>query len=134
MRVVSKTYLDMMQKTKFLAVFQTAANHSRKVFSVSQEYRGVCCKERMLQRTVFINKTRMIQRTQMLQRTRRNTIGRHSTRVRMTCSIIVFTRERLLMLFMCVRLFMLFIRESLFIVLPRKECSCFPNLHAQCIK
>jgi len=33
----------------------------------------------MLQRTVFINKIRM------LQRTRRNTIGRRSTRVRMTC-------------------------------------------------
>ena len=33
----------------------------------------------VLQRTVFINKIRM------LQRTRRNTIGRHSTRVCMTC-------------------------------------------------
>jgi len=33
----------------------------------------------MVQRTVFINKIRM------LQRTRRNTIGRRSTRVRMTC-------------------------------------------------
>jgi len=35
--------------------------------------------ERMLQRTVLVNKIRM------LQRTRRNTIGRRSTRVRMTC-------------------------------------------------
>ena len=43
----------------------------------------------MLQRTVFINKIRM------LQRTRSNTIGRRNTRVRMTCSIIVFTRKRL---------------------------------------
>ena len=33
----------------------------------------------MLQRTVLINKIRI------LQRTRRNTIGRRSTRVRMTC-------------------------------------------------
>jgi len=41
--------------------------------------------ERMLQRTVFINKIRMLQRTQILQRTRRNTIGRRSRRVRMTC-------------------------------------------------
>ena len=41
--------------------------------------------ERMLQRTVFINKFRMLQRWQMLQRTRRYTIGRRSTRVRMTC-------------------------------------------------
>jgi hypothetical protein len=51
----------------------------------------------------------------MLQRTRRNTNGRPSTRVRMTCSIMVFTTERLFVLFMCVRMFM-FIRESLFIV------------------
>jgi len=38
----------------------------------------------MLQRTVFFSKIRMLQRKQMLQRTRRNTIGRRSTRVRMT--------------------------------------------------
>jgi hypothetical protein len=44
-----------------------------------------CYNERMLRRTVFINKIRMLQRTQMLQRTRRNTLGRRSTRVRMTC-------------------------------------------------
>ena len=37
--------------------------------------------ERMLQRTVFINKIRMLHRTQMLKRKRRNTIGRRSTRV-----------------------------------------------------
>ena len=42
-------------------------------------------RKEMLQRTVSINKIRMLQRTQMLQRTRRNTIGRRSTRVRMTC-------------------------------------------------
>jgi hypothetical protein len=42
-------------------------------------YNERCNKERMLQRTVFINKIRM------LQRTRNNTIGRRSTRVRMTC-------------------------------------------------
>jgi len=39
----------------------------------------------MLQQTVFINKIRKLQQTEMLQRTRRNTIGRRSTRVRMTC-------------------------------------------------
>ena len=54
---------------------------------------GVCYNERMLRRKVFVNKMRM------LQRTRRNTIGRRSTRVRMTCSIIIFTKERLFMLF-----------------------------------
>ena len=43
-------------------------------------------KERMQQRTVFINKIRM------LQRTRSNTIGRRSTRVLMTRSIIFSTR------------------------------------------
>jgi hypothetical protein len=52
-----------------------------------------------LQRTGFINKIRMLQRTEMLQRTRRNTIGRRSTRVRMTFSIITSTTETLFMLF-----------------------------------
>jgi len=46
---------------------------------IRTKYSGVCFKKRMLQRTVFINKIRM------LQRTWRNTIGRRSTRVRMTC-------------------------------------------------
>ena len=69
----------------------------------------------MLQRIVFINKIRMLQWTQMLQRTQRNTIGRRSTRVRMTC------KERLFMLLMCVRLFMLLIRESLFIVFTKER-------------
>jgi hypothetical protein len=88
----------------------------------------------MLQQTVFNNKIRMLQRTQMLQLTRRNTIGRRSTLVRLTCSIIIFTRERLFMLFMCVRLFMIFIRGSLFIVFTEENCLCFSNLHVQCIK
>jgi hypothetical protein len=44
-------------------------------------YTRVWYNERMLQRTVFINKIRM------LQQTRRNTIGRHSTRLRMTCRV-----------------------------------------------
>jgi len=69
----------------------------------------------MLQRTVFINEIRM------LQRTRRNTIGRRSTRVRMTCSIIVLSRERLFLLFVCVRLFVLFIRESLFLIFTKER-------------
>jgi len=43
------------------------------------KYSGVRHNERMLQGTVSSNKIRM------LQRTRRNTIGRRSTRVRMTC-------------------------------------------------
>jgi len=46
------------------------------------------------QRTVFINKIRKLQRTQKLQRTWRNTIGRRSTRVRMTCRAFPFWLER----------------------------------------
>ena len=42
-------------------------------------YNEQCYNERLLQRTVFINKVRM------LQWTRRNSIGWRSTRVRMTC-------------------------------------------------
>jgi hypothetical protein len=49
---------------------------------ISAKYSGVCYNDRMLQRTVFINKIRVLKRTQMLQRTRRNTIGRRSMRVR----------------------------------------------------
>jgi len=48
----------------------------------------------MLQQTVFINKIRMLQQTHMLQRTRRNTIGRRSTRVRMTCQAFPLSLER----------------------------------------
>jgi len=51
-------------------------------------YSGVCYNERILQRTVFINKIRM------LQRTRRNTTGRRSTRVRMTCRAFPLWLER----------------------------------------
>ena len=39
----------------------------------------------------------------------------------MESSIIVFTKERFFMLFMCIRLFMLFIRESLFIVFTKER-------------
>jgi len=42
----------------------------------------------MLQRTVFINKIRMLQRTHW------NTIGRRSTRVRMTCRAFPLWLER----------------------------------------
>jgi len=48
----------------------------------------------MLQRTVFINKIRMLQRTQMLQWARRNTIGRRSRRVCMTCRAFSLWLER----------------------------------------
>jgi len=47
-----------------------------------------------LQRTAFINKIRILQRTKMLQRTRRNTVGRCSTRVRMTCRAFPLCLER----------------------------------------
>jgi hypothetical protein len=58
--------------------------------NIYQKYSRVCYneqfdKERMPQRTIFINKIRILQRTHMLQRMRRNTIGRRSTRVRLTC-------------------------------------------------
>jgi hypothetical protein len=39
----------------------------------------------------------------------------------MESDIIVFTRERFFMLFMCIRLFMLFIRESFFIVFTKER-------------
>ena len=45
----------------------------------------------------------------------------------------VFTRERLFTIFMCVRLFMLFIWESLLIVSLRKDFM-LSNLNVQCIK
>jgi hypothetical protein len=53
--------------------------------------------ERMLQRTVFINKIRM------LQRWRRNTTGRRSTRVRMTSRAFPLWLERLSSLLSSVR-------------------------------
>jgi hypothetical protein len=56
----------------------------------------------------------MLQRTHMRQRTRRNIFI-------VECAIIVFTKERLFMLFMCVRFFMLFIRESLFVVFTKER-------------
>jgi hypothetical protein len=60
-------------------------SHSFPYFDI---YSGVCYKERcynerMLQRTVCVNKIRMLQRTQMLQQRRRNTIGRRSICMRM---------------------------------------------------
>jgi len=57
-------------------------------------------KIRMLQRKVFIYKFRMLQlkvfvnKIRMLQRKRRNTIGRRSTRVRMTCLAFPLWLER----------------------------------------
>ena len=63
----------------------------------------------------------MLQRTQMLQRTRKDTIGQRSTRVPTKCSTVVFTTERVFMLFLCVRLFMLFIREILFLVITKEN-------------
>ena len=62
----------------------------------------------MLQRAVFINKIRMLQRTIFCA-------------FIIESSIIVFTRELLFMLFMCVRFFMLFIRESLFIFFTKER-------------
>jgi len=51
-------------------------------------------------------------------------------------SIIVFTRERLFMLFMCVTLFMLFIMESLFIVFTKERLFMLFKFTrtVQCIK
>jgi len=61
---------------------------------LESKYSGACYNERMLQRTVFINKIRMLQRTQMLQRKLRNTVGRRNTRVRMTCRASTLWLER----------------------------------------
>jgi hypothetical protein len=57
-------------------------------------YNEQCYNERMLQRTGFINKFRILQRTQMPQRTRRNTIGRRSKRMPMTCLAFPLWLER----------------------------------------
>jgi len=80
----------------------------------------------------------------MLQQTWRNTIGQHTTHVHIKCwafllwsehqssSLLSFvrfsylliwalSRERLLLLFMCVRLFMLFVRGSLLIVFTKER-------------
>jgi hypothetical protein len=57
-------------------------------------YNERCYNKRMIQWTVFINKIRMLQRTQMLQRTWRNTVGWHSTRVRVTCRAVPHWLER----------------------------------------
>jgi hypothetical protein len=43
----------------------------------------------------------------------------------MESSIIVVTRERMVMFFMCVRLYMLFIRKSLFIVFTKERLYFF---------
>jgi hypothetical protein len=77
-----------MLQLKFLSINQDATT---KVF---------INKIRMQQRTVFINKIRMLQRTvfinkiRMLQRTQRNTIGRRSKRLRMTCRAFPLWLER----------------------------------------
>jgi hypothetical protein len=52
------------------------------------KYSRVCYNERMLQRTFFINKIKM------LQRTWRNTTGRRSTSVHMTCGAFPHWWER----------------------------------------
>jgi hypothetical protein len=52
----------------------------------------------------------------------------------MESSIIVLTRERLFMLFMCVRLFMNFIRERLCIVFTKERLFMFSDLHVECIR
>ena len=57
-------------------------------------YSRVCYNEGMLQGTVSVNKIRMLQRTQMLQWTRRNTNGRRSTRMHMTCRVFPLWLER----------------------------------------
>jgi len=117
-RTIFINKIRMLQR-KMLQRTNTTTNeyYNEQILSIKSGcYNERCYNERILQRTIFINKIRMLQRTQKLQRTRRNTIGRRSTRVCMTCSIIVSTKERLFMLFMSVRLFMLYIRERMFIV------------------
>jgi hypothetical protein len=96
------------RRQNFLAVFRTADSHSRKVFSISQEYSGVRYNERMLKRKVFIVKSGCYNEHRC-----QNKHG--GILFMMESSIIVFTRERLFTLFIWVKLFMLFIRESLFI-------------------
>jgi hypothetical protein len=79
----------------FEFIYRTINNN----FAVKINDSGVCYNERsyferMLQRTVFINKIRMLQRTQILQRTQRNTIGRRNTHVGMTHRTLPLWLER----------------------------------------
>ena len=72
-----------------------------------------CYNERMLQRTVLSIKSGCYNEHRCYHERGGILFIRES-------SIIVFTRKRLFILFMCVRLFMLFIRESSFIVLTKE--------------
>ena len=78
---------------RFLVVF-IPENNCSQMWVSGVCYNEQCYNERMLQRTVFMNKMRMLQRKQMLQRTRRNTIGRRSTRVPMTSGAFPLWLER----------------------------------------
>jgi len=83
----------------------------------------------MLQRTTattnnFINKIKMLQRTQLLQRKQRNTIGRRSTRVRMTCQAYPLSSDRQSLSLLS------FVRFSY----KFSSVICFSNLPVQCIK
>jgi len=88
------TCLDVTEKKKFLAPAWNRTRGRTLVTAFTTLYRAMLVQtsgvsstrqnmdkynERMLQRTVFFNNINM------LHRTRRNTIGRRSTRVRMTC-------------------------------------------------
>jgi len=72
---------------------ETNISKTREAMKVKRHTVG-CAKRKKIQRNIFINKFRLLQRTQMLQQTWRNTIGRRSTRVRMTCRAFPLWLER----------------------------------------
>jgi ribosomal protein L22 len=68
--------IRMLKWTKMLQRMNSTINYATM---------NKCYNERMLQQTLFISKIRMLKWTKMLQRTWRNTIGRRSTLMHMTC-------------------------------------------------
>jgi len=138
--IIQPSYLLWKTRPSICVFFYAQKNELAQVICISNLRKYLSCRLRqselevqlgmlertIIQRTVFINKIRMLQRTQMLQRT-------ILCAFIMESSIMVFTREWLFKIFMCVRLFMLFIWESLLIVSLRKDFM-LSNLNVQCIK
>jgi hypothetical protein len=85
-RILQRTHV--LQRT----ILQQTKATKKQILSMESGYYNehMCYNERsynkrLLQKTVFISGIRILQRTHVLQQTLRNTIGRRSTRMRMTC-------------------------------------------------
>jgi len=99
-------------------------------------YNEWCYNKWMLQRTIFINNIRMLQRTQVLQRKRRNTTGRRSTHVHLTCRTFPLWLKRQSSFLLSFASFSYQFSSvlCLFASLAGKYCLWFSNLHLHCIK